>query len=307
MRDGVHAAVMPRRRLANSGTALRALVVATRFLGRWSSALASVPAAILWFTPWRVPVSERGLAKQTRWLDGAETFRIRTRAGRIAVFSVGSGPIVLLVHGWGEQAGALGGFIPPLVARGYRVVGVDLPAHGRSDKGRTNIIQAGRALLGVADRLGPPHAVVAHSMGANVALWALKEGLRTDRLVLLAPNVDLAQPLDVFALMLGLPPKAIAGLTRLIEKRFGRNVWEEIRGDVLARGLSIPAILFHDPNDPQVPFDGSLRLTQVWPSARLVEMPGLGHGGITRAAEVVEQATSFIIEQKERAGSGSLA
>ena len=38
---------------------------------------------------------------------------------------------------------------------------------------------------------GPPAAVVAHSMGGASALLALAAGVRTDRVVLLAPAADL--------------------------------------------------------------------------------------------------------------------
>ena len=71
-------------RLADSERALKATVASTRFLGRFSSTLGGIPAYRLWFIPWRVPVSERGLAKQARWLEPTLPFILMTSVGRIA-------------------------------------------------------------------------------------------------------------------------------------------------------------------------------------------------------------------------------
>jgi pimeloyl-ACP methyl ester carboxylesterase len=283
------------RWIARSTRVLNASVAATRWLGRYSARLSAIPGRILWFTPWEVPVSERGLAKQAGWLEGTEPFSIEISNGRrIAGYAAGSGPVVLLVHGWGERAAALGGFIAPLTAAGYRVVGIDLPAHGDSTGARTNILDSGDAIREVAQSCGGAHAVISHSMGANAVLWAIKEGLEVDRLVMLAPNVDLTSAFDTFQQLFSLPTKAITGLKRSIERRFGKGVWMDFRGDVLALGLETPGLIFHDPDDPVVSFTGSRDLVTAWRTAELVEMPNLGHGTITRDPAVIQQAVSFI-------------
>ena len=294
-----HGEERPRRRLANSSMALKAVTGLTRIAGRYSATLAGPPAGLLWFTPWRVPVSDRGRAKQARWLAGTRSFRVPTRGGRVSGFTAGEGPTVVLVHGWGESAASLGGFITPLVDEGFRVVGMDLPGHGRSSRAKTNVIDSGNAIADVARHFGNAHAVIAHSMGGNSALWALKHsGLEVERVVLLAPNVDLANTVDQFAFLFGIPPKAIVGLRRHIERRFGTSVWDDIRGDLLARGLAVPTLVLHDPEDPQVPFEGSLRLVESWPSAELIEVEGVGHGTITRDPNVVERVVRFVSDDE---------
>lgn len=286
-------------RLADHPSVLKATLRATNLLGRRSSFLASFPAWWLWFIPWSVPVSERGLAKQARWLAPTQPFALKTSGGRVAGFYAGDGPVVLLVHGWGERAASLGGFIEPLCAAGFRVVGVDLPAHGDSAGQSTNIIRAGGAMAEVANEFGGASAVIGHSMGANTALWAMDHGLQVKAAVFLAPNVDLASAMETFASLFEIPPTAIAGLKERIERRFGKTVWRDIRGDNLARGLEVPGLVFHDPADPQVPFAGSQRLVEAWGSATLVPVPGLGHGAITRDAGVIERAVGFVTAEAE--------
>ena len=288
---------------------LKAMVVAARFLGRYSSRLAGTIVYWLWFIPWKVPVSERGLQKQARWLEATQPFTLRTSLGRIAGFTAGEGPVVMLIHGWGERGAGLGGFVTPLVDAGFTVVGFDLLAHGDSARQTTNPIESALVMQEVADHFGGAHAVIAHSLGANAALWAMKEGLAVSRAVLLAPNVDMAYAMGLFEVMFGLPPKAMAGLRRTLERRFGPTIWRDLRGDYLAKHITTPGLVFHDPEDPQVPFEGSERLNRAWTGSRLIEAPGLGHGGITRDPSVIARAVAFVTEavQEPLATAGSKA
>jgi pimeloyl-ACP methyl ester carboxylesterase len=282
-------------RLANSRLVLFAVLGTTKFLGRFSERLTGPAAYLLWFMPWRVPVSERGLKKQAGWLEGTEPFTLRTSVGRIAGFTAGEGPLVVLVHGWGESSGGLGGFIAPLVGAGFKVLGFDLPAHGKSSGQLTHgPIDARVAVREVADHFGGAHAVIAHSLGATAALLAMRDGLDPKRVVLLAPNVNVFYAMDTFQGMFGLPPKAMTGLQRKIERRFGPNVWRDVNADELGGRFEMPALVFHDPADPQVPLKGSEDLIRGWRGAKLIEAPGLGHGTITRDDSVIEAVRAFL-------------
>lgn len=284
-------------KLANPRPVLYATLFVTKFLGRYSARLAGPPVYCLWFTPWRVPVSARGLQKQARWLEATQPFVLRTTVGRLAGFTAGDGPIVILVHGWGERAATLGGFIALLTDAGFRVVGFDLPAHGSSGGQMTHgPIDSAVAIREVAEHFGGAHAVIAHSLGANAALLAMKAGLAVNRAVLIAPNVDVAFAMQTFQFMFGLPPKAMTGLKRKIERRFGPSIWRDVGGDRAAREISVPGLVFHDPDDPQVPFVGSERLVRMWMGSKLIEAPGLGHGAITRDPSVIERAVAFVSE-----------
>lgn len=293
-------------KLANSRPVLYGTVGAARFFGRYSSRLAGAITYWMWFTPWRVPISDRGVRKQARWLEPTDPFILNTSKGRIAGFTAGEGPVVMLIHGWGERAAGLGGFIAPLTDAGFRVVGFDLPAHGASSRQMTNPIEWAAVMREVADHFGGAHTVVAYSLGANAALLAMKEGLNVKRAVLIAPNVDVEYALKTFQAMFGLPPKAIEGFRRKLERNFGHNIWYELRGDHLATYIEAPGLVLHDPDDPQVPFMGSERLVRAWPGSTLIEAPGLGHGTITRDPSVIERVVAFVTEPAlEAATSGS--
>lgn len=282
-------------RITRNYKLLKAAAMATAVLGRFSERLSAIPGSFLWFTAWEVPVSERGRAKQAGWLAATDPVSFDTHAGRVAGFTAGSGQIVLLLHGWGESAATLGGFIAPLARAGNRVVGIDLPGHGGSKGRTTNIMESGDAVAEIARQLGGVHAVVAHSMGAHTALWAMKKsGLEVDRAVFIAPNVDFLPAFETFQEMFSLPSKAITGLKKKIERRFGSGLWLDTKGDVLAAGLEVPGLVFHDPDDPVVPFNGSKELTRAWRTSHLVPIEDVGHGHITRDPRVISQTIGFV-------------
>ncbi len=283
-------------KLANSRLFLGATLAAAKFFGQFSARLAGVPTYLLWFIPWKVPVSDRGLQKQAGWLEPTQPFSLRTSVGRVAGFTAGEGPVVILIHGLGESAAALGGFIAPLTDAGFRVVGLDLPGHGNSSGQMTNPIISAAAVREVADHLGGAHALIAHSLGGHAALWAMDEGLTVQRAVLIAPNVDMGYATEFFQTIFGLPTQAMTGLKRKIERRYGPNIWNDLSGEHLVRNNTMPGLVFHDPEDPQVPFEGSERLVPAWTGSRLIEAPGLEHGAITRDPSVIERAVEFVRE-----------
>src|SRR5436309_135209 len=79
-------------------------------------------------------------------LDGGEALRIATPGGEVALQSAGTGPAVLLLHGWEGQAADLAAFAQPLRDAGLRVLAMDLPAHGASAGQQAGIPQLARAL-----------------------------------------------------------------------------------------------------------------------------------------------------------------
>jgi alpha-beta hydrolase superfamily lysophospholipase len=63
---------------------------------------------------------------------------VEVNGERLATWSYGKGPTILLVHGWNGHAAQLRAFVSPLVDAGYRVVAFDQPAHGQSSGARTH-------------------------------------------------------------------------------------------------------------------------------------------------------------------------
>ncbi|WP_146909020.1 alpha/beta fold hydrolase [Arenimonas daejeonensis] len=92
----------------------------------------------------------------------------------------------------GRPRGAVPGLRERLAARGYQLIALDAPAHGRSPGAEADPVVFADALQEVAAELGPLHAVVGHSMGGASALYALSRGLDSGRSVAIAAPAGLA-------------------------------------------------------------------------------------------------------------------
>jgi pimeloyl-ACP methyl ester carboxylesterase len=116
---------------------------------------------------------------------------VRTRLGRLSTMQAGTGDPIVAIHGLG---GTKASFLPTLaaLADGYRVIALDLPGFGESDKPIAAPYDAAwfaGAVTGLLDELGIESAhLIGNSMGGRVAI---EQGLvapgRTGRIVLLSP------------------------------------------------------------------------------------------------------------------------
>jgi pimeloyl-ACP methyl ester carboxylesterase len=126
--------------------------------------------------------------------------RLRTRGfGAISVLSAGTGPeTIVCVHGLG---GTKASFLPTVnaLADDFRVVAIDLPGFGESDKPIGAPYDApwfARSVFEAMDALGVERAHIAgNSMGGRVAIEAgLMDRDRTGGLLLLSPALAWLRP-----------------------------------------------------------------------------------------------------------------
>lgn len=139
-------------------------------------------------------------------LDPAEMFPAGRADVRVHWVTLGSGlrlrvaesgrpdaPVMLLVHGWGASIYMWRNWFVPLVAAGYRVLAVDLPGHGLSDKPDAahfyRLDEMAGALRELIEQEGLTGVdVVAQSMGGTISLEVTRtSGSRVRTLVLVNP------------------------------------------------------------------------------------------------------------------------
>lgn len=108
---------------------------------------------------------------------------------RISVVEAGKGPVVMLVHGVAGSRHIWDSVIPRLAER-FRVVAVDLPGHGESEKPRGDYSLGAYAtvLRDLLEVLGYRRVtVVGHSLGGGIAMqFAYQFPDRCERLILVA-------------------------------------------------------------------------------------------------------------------------
>ena len=214
--------------------------------------------------------------------------------GRIAAWSWGRGPTVLLTHGWSGSAGDMAPLAAAFVQAGYRAVMLDMPGHGRSDPAATNLIVYLRTLAEMAQLIGPLDAAVGHSLGGTATALALGEGLiSARRAVLLAPGLSPWAFARDFAKIIALPEARVPGMVRRTEELVGRKA-DTLDVAATVTGLATPGLIAHAPEDADVPYAHSEAIAAAWPNARLVSRPGLGHRKILRDPETIARAVEFV-------------
>ena len=209
----------------------------------------------------------------------------------------GEGPAVYFMHGWGGSGLQIRSMIDPLVARGYRVVTFDGPGHGSSARRPTHAGEFGTALTAVTARYGQAHGIVAHSLGAvAVCRAAIADGLRVDRLILLAPLVEAGPMLDRFADLLELGPRTRALLPEETALQTGLRMDQFTSRDLPTLVDGGSALIVHDRHDSFTPFADTLALSRAWPDSTLVPTEGLGHQRLLHDPTVTATVVRFLTQ-----------
>jgi pimeloyl-ACP methyl ester carboxylesterase len=99
---------------------------------------------------------------------------VETNGIKLRVAEAGSGPLVVLVHGWPESWYSWRHQIPAIAAAGYHVIAPDMRGYGKSDKPAAvedyDITHLTGDIVGLLDAMGQEKAIIiGHDWGAIVA------------------------------------------------------------------------------------------------------------------------------------------
>ena len=178
---------------------------------------------------------------------------VRTTRERISILEAGEGDPVVCLHGLG---GTKASFLPTVaaLAESHRVIAIDLPGFGESDKPITAAYDApyfSRAVGRVLDALGLERAhLIGNSMGGRVAIEVgLLEPERVGKIALLSPALAWLRDrqwrwlLQVPLPKLGLIQPAPRAITEAIVRRLvpgGDDGWSAAGVDEFVRSYLTP-------------------------------------------------------------------
>lgn len=218
----------------------------------------------------------------------------------------GQGPVLVLVHGLGASSESWRDSIRYL-ARGYRVVALDLPGYGKSDKPRSDysIEYHVAALNDFIDALGAGKvALVGNSMGGWIsAITALNHPEKVSHLILVdsaglrrdstafSVNLNPATKEEMRALLLSLfADKAF------VTEKLVNDQWEyrkDTRYTVQAtleslktklpllddrlKNIKVPTLIIWGREDTLTPFTDAERFAKGIPGSKLVVLDNTGH------------------------------
>jgi pimeloyl-ACP methyl ester carboxylesterase len=304
MRDADYVA-MEKSTIVRSSKSLeppRLLRAANRALSAAAPSLAARLAERLFLTP---PRPARP-AREAALLATARARPVRVGARHVDVWLWGTGPSVLLVHGWGGRGAQLAWFVEPLVARGFSVLTFDAPGHGASGSGIVTIPEMVAATRAVAAARGPLAGLIAHSVGGTVATRALYEGLDAGAVVFIGAAADLTGPATRFTAAMGFSRSVNAAMHARIAARLGQP-WSAFDVAALAPSLHTPLLVIHDRGDGEVPWQHGRVIVHAWRGAALLMTDGLGHRRILRDPDVVAATVAFLAARTEERRLAPLA
>lgn len=157
---------------------------------RWLLGVGLMAASAFGLLVWKPELTLEAEFARQRWLAGATSHDVSVSGHRWRYLEVGSGPVVVLVHGF---TGSKENWLPIMgaLATHYRVLAPDLPGWGeserRADKTYGFTEQTAHLDAFVAAVAGEGDVrVVGHSMGGGIAaLWASAQPEALRQLVLM--------------------------------------------------------------------------------------------------------------------------
>ena len=258
---------------------LSSVSVASRVAPRLGGAVAES----LWFRPRGRPM--RNLP------EGAEIFSLAVMGRDVSGFTLGSGDVVLLLHGWGGAGSDMSSLACAVAEAGYQAVVPNLPGHGPDRKSKTDLFTMAAAVDALGALFGRPRAVVAHSFGAPATFAAFPHG-GPERVVLIAPAIRGERFYNYFIRQLGLGKRAQRNFMSRFERFAGPHLMGVMTGDGDVPGADM--LVIHDPADDRTAFEDSLDYVDRRAASRLISVTGTGHKRILSDQRTIVETVAFL-------------
>jgi pimeloyl-ACP methyl ester carboxylesterase len=201
----------------------------------------------------------------------------------------------LILHGFESSAFNFDRYIKPMVKKGYEVVSMDAPAHGKSEGKTINLVQYIQMIEETFNRFGPFEAIMGHSFGGLAASLYLEKHPPKFRphFVLIAPATETTTAMRTFFQVLQLNQAVQLEFQRQVEQRVGFKP-AHFSISRVAPKLKAEMLWAHDEGDDMTPWQDAEKVQQMQlPHIRFFVTSGLGHRRIYRDNQVSKMVIDF--------------
>lgn len=254
---------------------------------------------MMFFTPLNYKTPDKEKKAETF----AERFTVRVSDKKIQCYKWGNASkTIIVIHGWAGRATQFRRFLKPLHQAGYQVIGFDAPAHGQSEGRQTSLIEFELVLKKLYEIVGEPEAIITHSFGGGVALFAAMNGLPVKTLITIASPFIGDEIINTYMQALGASEKTRTYFKNEIVKRTGKP-FDEFTGLHAIKNLKQPLnlLLVYDEDDKEVTLKHPNAILEIYPEAELHQTKGLGHTRILKDDQVIQRIVTYI-DSKASAG-----
>jgi pimeloyl-ACP methyl ester carboxylesterase len=231
-------------------------------------------------------------------LEQAQVFSIPFKKYSLKAYSWGEGTeTILLVHGWESRGTALRSFVPNLVAKGYKVVTFDAPAHGDSEGSWVNMPLYAEAIRTVIQSVGKVQTIIGHSFGGSSSVYLLScldTNIAIQNLVLIATPANIEHIFEEFAATIHATPPMRAAFYNHIKKVTGIAI-PDYHLEKWGKKMNVTqTLVIHDQEDDVVPFIDGEAYYHNLPNAQIYVTEGYGHFKLVKKQDVITRIGDFL-------------
>lgn len=211
-------------------------------------------------------------------------------------FNKGATRKVMILHGHESSVINFDKYIKPLISKGYELLAIDAPAHGKSDGKQITAPLYKKMILEVHAKFGPVQSFMAHSFGGLAVSLALEEIEHSEdyRLALIAPATETTTAVNTFFNFLDLDLSIRSEFEKLIFEKAGvSSAWYSIKRAM--KNIKAKVLWLHDEDDDVTPLSDAMNVkAENYPNINFVITKGLGHRRIYRDKNVIKTVVEFL-------------
>ena len=210
----------------------------------------------------------------------------------------GSAPAIIVLHGWGSNAGLMLPLAPHLHAAGLHTLFLDARNHGKSDHDSFSSLPrfaedldvAAQWLRGRSDVISV--GVIGHSVGAGAAILCAS---RSDQFEAVVSVSSFAHPAEMMRRQLSAVPKpALELLLKAMQRVIGHQ-FDDFAPRLRIGLVRAPLMLVHGDADTVVPIESLNELAAAHPGAEVLMVDGGTHSDLEQFESHVSEITAFLL------------
>jgi pimeloyl-ACP methyl ester carboxylesterase len=207
-----------------------------------------------------------------------------------------NGKTILICHGYASFIFKFEQYIQPLLKQGFRVIGFDAPAHGKSEGKYINILIYKETIEQIIKTFGPIDHFMGHSLG-GITLALIAETIEnplSHKFVLIAPATKTTTTFNNYFNMMHFSAAIRSAFYEELGKRTNLPVGY-FEADRAIENYPGQVLWVHDAGDRVCPYKDLEKFKENAPNnIKFLITNDLGHNKIYKTPEIVSQIVAFL-------------
>ncbi|MEZ9631080.1 alpha/beta hydrolase [Vibrio breoganii] len=210
---------------------------------------------------------------------------VNSAHGDLTTYTLGSGPLWVLNHGWSGTANQFFPLMEFMAQSGFTALAYDQPAHGTSGGAYGHIPAFVQGLEAILDSVDKVDGIIAHSMGTASTVECKHHKAIDCPLLLIAPVLEYLENLFGSVKRSGYSMKLFEEVVEEVSSEYHYPIHTiDPYGKLKLREHA--TVIVHDEGDRFTSFEVSKRAADEMDKVTLIATKGLGHGRIMKSDPV---------------------